>query len=85
MGPEAAVNIIHRAAIEAAPDPAAVRAEFIADYRQRFANPYSAAALGFIDEVIQPRHVRKRLATALATLSTKRDRLPSKKHGNEPL
>jgi propionyl-CoA carboxylase beta chain len=85
MGPEAAVNIIHRAAIEAAPDRAAVRAEFIADYRQRFANPYSAAALGFIDEVIPPRHVRKRLATALATLSTKRDRLPSKKHGNEPL
>ncbi len=85
MGPEAAVNIIHRAAIEAAADPVAARQTFIADYKKRFANPYSAAALGFIDEVIQPRHVRKRLALALATLSTKRDRLPAKKHGNEPL
>ncbi|MDQ2645119.1 MAG: methylmalonyl-CoA carboxyltransferase, partial [Myxococcota bacterium] len=85
MGPEAAVNIIHRAAIEAAPDPVAARQTFIADYKQRFANPYSAAALGFVDEVIQPRHVRQRLALALSTLSTKRDRLPAKKHGNEPL
>jgi propionyl-CoA carboxylase beta chain len=85
MGPEAAVNIIHRAAIEAAPDKEAARRAFIDDYRKRFANPYEAAGLGFIDEVVAPRHIRKRLCTALAALSTKRDRMPAKKHGNEPL
>jgi propionyl-CoA carboxylase beta chain len=85
MGPEAAVNVVHRAAIEAATDPEAARAAFVADYRARFANPYLAAELGFIDEVIRPRETRKRLAAHLELLRTKRDKNPAKKHGNIPL
>jgi propionyl-CoA carboxylase beta chain len=85
MGPEAAVNVVHRAAIEAASDPEAARAAFVADYRARFANPYLAAELGFVDEVIRPRDTRKRLAASLELLRTKRDKNPPKKHGNIPL
>jgi propionyl-CoA carboxylase beta chain len=85
MGPEGAVNIIHRAALESAEDKESARKSFVADYRARFANPYEAASLGFIDEVIPPRLIRKRLAEYLSALTTKRDRLPAKKHGNEPL
>jgi propionyl-CoA carboxylase beta chain len=84
MGPEAAVNVVHRAAIEAASDPEAARAAFVADYRARFANPYLAAELGFVDEVIRPRDTRKRLAASLELLRTKRDKNPPKKHGNIP-
>jgi len=85
MGPDAAVNVIHRAKLEAASDPDAARAELIADYRARFANPYKAAELGFVDEVIRPRETRRRLGAWLDVLRTKRDRNPSKKHGNIPL
>jgi propionyl-CoA carboxylase beta chain len=85
MGPEAAVNVIHRAALEAAADPDRARAELVADYRARFANPYKAAELGFVDEVIRPRETRRRLASWLEVLKTKRDRNPTKKHGNIPL
>jgi len=85
MGPEAAVNVIHRAVLEAAADPDAARAELVADYRARFANPYKAAELGFVDEVIRPRETRRRLASWLEVLRTKRDRNPPKKHGNIPL
>ena len=85
MGPEGAVNIIHRAALEAAADKESARKAFVADYRARFANPYEAASLGFVDEVIPPREIRKRLAQCLSALATKRDRMPAKKHGNEPL
>jgi propionyl-CoA carboxylase beta chain len=85
MGPEAAVNVVYRAAIEAAADPEAARREFVADYRARFASPYKAAELGFIDEVIRPHDVRRRLASYLELLKTKRDRNPAKKHGNMPL
>jgi propionyl-CoA carboxylase beta chain len=85
MGPEGAVNIVYRNAIESAPDKEAARREFIADYRARFANPYKAAELGFIDEVIAPREVRTRLVTYLRLLRTKRDRNPARKHGNIPL
>jgi propionyl-CoA carboxylase beta chain len=85
MGPDGAVNIVYQRAIDAAPDKAAARAEFVADYRERFANPYHAAELGFIDEVIEPRLLRRRLAMYLALFATKRDKNPPRKHGNIPL
>jgi len=85
MGAEGAVNIIHRAQIEAAENPDQVRAAFIADYRARFMSPYEAASLGFIDEVIEPRTLRPRLAGYLSLLKNKRDQNPPKKHGNIPL
>jgi len=85
MGAEGAVNIIHRAHIEAAADPDRARAGFIADYRARFMSPYEAASLGFIDEVIAPRTLRPRLASYLSLLDNKRDQNPPKKHGNMPL
>ena len=85
MGAEGAVNILYKREIEKSADPAATRAEKIAEFREKFANPYVAAERGFIDEVIRPRTTRRRLIQALATLETKRDRNPPKKHGNIPL
>jgi propionyl-CoA carboxylase beta chain len=85
MGPDGAVNIIHRREIEHASDPEAERARLVAEYKERFASPYHAAALGFVDEVIFPHDVRKRLARGLEVLRTKRASLPPKKHGNLPL
>jgi propionyl-CoA carboxylase beta chain len=85
MGPDGAVNIVYQKAIEAAPDKAAARAAFVDEYRARFANPFYAAELGFIDEVIEPRLLRRRLAHYLALFATKRDKNPPKKHGNIPL
>jgi propionyl-CoA carboxylase beta chain len=85
MGAEGAVNILYKREIDKSADPAATRAEKIAEFREKFANPYVAAERGFIDEVIRPRTTRRRLIQALATLETKRDRNPPKKHGNIPL
>ena len=85
MGAEGAANILYKREIESAPDPAAMRAQKVAEFREKFANPYVAAERGFIDEVILPRTTRKRLIQALATLENKRDRNPPKKHGNIPL
>jgi propionyl-CoA carboxylase beta chain len=85
MGPEGAVNILYKRELEAAADPAGLRAEKVAEFREKFANPYVAAARGFIDEVIRPRETRAKLVTALANLEGKRDRTPPKKHGNIPL
>jgi propionyl-CoA carboxylase beta chain len=85
MGPDGAVNIVYKNAIAHAADPAAARAEFIADYKAKFANPYKAAELGFIDEVIYPRKLRQRLGHALDFLATKREDRPKRKHGNIPL
>jgi propionyl-CoA carboxylase beta chain len=85
MGAEGAVNILYKREIERSADPAATRAEKIAEFREKFANPYVAAERGFIDEVIRPRTTRRRLIQALATLENKRDRNPPKKHGNIPL
>jgi propionyl-CoA carboxylase beta chain len=85
MGPEGAVNILYRRELETAADPAALRAERVAEFREKFANPYVAASRGFIDEVIRPRQTRAKLIAALATLQTKRARNPPKKHGNIPL
>ena len=85
MGAEGAVNILYKREIEKAADSAAMRAQKVAEFRQKFANPYVAAEKGFIDEVILPRTTRRRLIQVLATLETKRDRNPPKKHGNIPL
>ena len=85
MGPDGAVNIVYRREIEKAADPAAARAGFTEEYRQKFANPYKAAELGFVDEVIYPRMLRKRLAGALEVLEGKRESNPPRKHGNIPL
>jgi propionyl-CoA carboxylase beta subunit len=85
MGPEGAVNILYKRELDAAADPDALRAARVAEFREKFANPYVAASRGFIDEVIHPRHTRGKLIAALAGLETKRDRNPPKKHGNIPL
>jgi acetyl-CoA carboxylase carboxyltransferase component len=85
MGPEGAVNIVFRKELEDADDPDARRAELIADYRERFANPYSAAERGYVDDVIEPRRTRPVLCDALLTARTKREPRPRRKHGNIPL
>src|ERR687886_432138 len=85
MGPEGAVNIVFRNELAEADDADARRAELIADYRERFANPYTAAERGYVDEVIEPRRTRPVLIDALETALTKRERRPPRKHGNIPL
>jgi propionyl-CoA carboxylase beta chain len=85
MGPEGAVNVIYRDQIDAAHDPNAERAQLVGEYEERFANPYIAAARGYIDDVILPSETRPRLIAALALLADKRDTNPPKKHGNIPL
>ena len=85
MGVEGAVNIVFRDRIESAADPDAERARLVAEYQERFANPYVAAARGYVDEVILPSESRARVADALSLLEGKRQTLPPKKHGNIPL
>lgn len=85
MGAEGAVNIIFRNEINKAKDPAAERARLTKDYEAKFANPYVAAEMGYIDEVIEPATTRKRLIDSLEMLKNKRDTNPPKKHGNIPL
>jgi propionyl-CoA carboxylase beta chain len=85
MGPDGAVNIIFRRELAKAEDPVKRHAELSADYREKFANPYQAAALGYVDEVILPRTTRARLVEAFDSLENKRDTNPPKKHGNIPL
>jgi propionyl-CoA carboxylase beta chain len=85
MGPEGAVNILYKRELDTAADPDAARAEKVAEFRDKFANPYVAASRGFVDEVIRPRQTRRKLIAALRHLENKRDRNPLKKHGNIPL
>jgi propionyl-CoA carboxylase beta chain len=85
MGPEGAVNILYKRELDAAADAIAARSEKVSEFRKKFANPYIAAAHGFIDEIIRPRDTRRRLIAALKNLETKRDKNPPKKHGNIPL
>jgi len=85
MGAEGAVNILYRKELEQSKDPAAARAKLIEEYNDKFANPYVAAALGYLDDVIEPQETRPRLIRALRMLSKKRQSLPPKKHGNIPL
>ena len=85
MGPEGAVNILYKRELGAASDADALRTRRVEEFREKLANPFVAAARGFIDDVIQPRTTRRRLVTALASLDGKRDKNPPKKHGNIPL
>src|SRR5437899_650619 len=87
MGPEGAVNIVYKRELDRAPEVERerLRQEKIAEFRERFANPYVAAERGYIDAVIEPSQTRAKLITALRALETKRDSNPKKKHGNIPL
>lgn len=85
MGPRGAVEIIYRKELERAADPEAVMEELIADYTEKFANPYIAAERGYIDDVIEPATTRAVLIRSLEMLDSKRDVNPPKKHGNIPL
>ena len=85
MGPEGAVNVMYRKEIAAAADPDALRAQRIAEYREKFASPYLAASWGQMDAVIEPSQTRSVLINALRMLQGKRDQNPPKKHGNMPL
>ena len=85
MGPEGAVNIIYRRDLSRSPTPDTRRQKLMDDYKARFANPYSAAERGYIDDVIIPHETRPKLITALHTLLTKREPVPKRKHGNIPL
>lgn len=86
MGPEGAVNVLYKRELEkAGEDRAKLRAELVAEYRQKFSNPYIAAERGFVDEIIEPRQTRPKVIRALRQLAGKRSTVPSKKHGNIPL
>ncbi|HEY4553481.1 MAG TPA: carboxyl transferase domain-containing protein [Bacillaceae bacterium] len=85
MGPQGAANIIFAREIQNSADPEATRLQKIEEYREKFANPYAAAARGMVDDVIDPRETRIKLAQALEMLRNKREERPKKKHGNIPL
>jgi propionyl-CoA carboxylase beta chain len=85
MGAEGAANILYRQQIQSAPDPAAERARLAADYRQRFNNPYHAAAAGYVDDIIEPRETRQKIIASLAALRDKYAPAPPRKHGNIPV
>ena len=85
MGPDGAVNIIYRKELKEAKDPKKLKEKLVREYRERFANPYYAAALGYIDEVIEPAETRRKLVKALKMLENKRQKNPPKKHGSIPL
>ena len=85
MGPDAAVNLIYRSDLAKAKDPEKLRQQLLAEYKQRFANPYVAASRGYIDDVIDPRDTRVKVIRALEMLRNKSDSMPSKKHGSIPL
>jgi len=85
MGSEGAVNIIHRHELQKAEDPDRLRRELIAEYDERFSNPYIAAELGYVDDVIEPAETRRRLIRSLHMLKSKREASPPRKHGNIPL
>jgi propionyl-CoA carboxylase beta chain/acetyl-CoA/propionyl-CoA carboxylase carboxyl transferase subunit len=85
MGAEGAVNVVFKREIEKAADPAAKRTELIREYRDKFSTPYAAAERGFVDDVIEPAETRPRLIRSLRMLSTKREAIPARKHGNIPL
>ena len=85
MGPEGAVNIVYRRELAAVEDKEAVRQAKVDEFRDRFANPFVAAARGFIDDVIEPRLTRPKVVRAVRMLETKVDAVPRKKHGNIPL
>ncbi len=85
MGPQGAVEIVYRRELQQAADPIARRAELVEEYTERFATPYAAAERGYVDDVIDPAETRQKLVAGLRMLSTKREELPRRKHGNVPL
>jgi propionyl-CoA carboxylase beta chain len=85
MGAEGACNIIYRKEISSAPDPAAKRAELVRSYEEQFNNPYFAASLGIIEEIIRPSQTRRRVVTLLEALKDKTQVRPARKHNNIPL
>jgi acetyl-CoA carboxylase carboxyltransferase component len=85
MGPQGAVEIVYRRELVQAADPVARRAELVAEYTEKYANPYAAAERGYIDDVIDPAETRVKLIAGLEMLRTKREELPRRKHGNVPL
>ncbi|RLE21377.1 MAG: methylmalonyl-CoA carboxyltransferase [Actinobacteria bacterium] len=85
MGPQGAVEIVYRRELQQAADPIAMRAQLVEEYTERFATPYAAAERGYIDDVIDPAETRRKIVAGLRMLSTKREELPRRKHGNVPL
>ena len=85
MGPSGAANILYRKEISQAADPAAMHAKLVQEYREQFANPYRAAEMGFIDDIIEPRQTRPKLIAALGALREQFHPTPPKKHGNMPV
>ena len=85
MGAEGAINIIYREQLSKSKNPAKTRQKLVAEYQDKFTNPFVAASYGFVDDVIDPADTRSRVIKALDMLQNKRDSLPAKKHGNIPL
>ena len=85
MGPQGAVEVLHRRELSEATDPVLRRDELVQEYVERYANPYIAAEHGFVDDVITPAETRRKLVAGLEMLSGKREELPQRKHGNLPL
>jgi acetyl-CoA carboxylase carboxyltransferase component len=85
MGPQGAVEVLYRRELQNSADPIARRSELVDEYTERFANPYIAAARGFVDDVIDPAQTRQKLVAGFELLRTKREELPHRKHGNIPL
>ncbi|MBR0599129.1 acyl-CoA carboxylase subunit beta [Sinanaerobacter chloroacetimidivorans] len=85
MGAEGAANIVFKNDIKNAADPVAKRQEKVAEYEEKFNNPYRAAEMGYVDDVIEPSTARQRIISAFDMLASKRQSLPAKKHGNIPL
>jgi acetyl-CoA carboxylase carboxyltransferase component len=85
MGPQGAVEVLHRREIQSAADPVARKKELVDDYTERYANPYLAAERGFVDDVIDPAETRRKVIAGFAAIETKREELPRRKHGVIPL
>ena len=85
MGAEGAANIVFKNEIMEADNPTEKRREMVAEYEDKFNNPYRAAEMGYVDDVIEPATSRQRISSALDMLASKRQSLPAKKHGNIPL
>jgi propionyl-CoA carboxylase beta chain len=85
MGAEGAVNILYRKRLKAMEDPDEERARLVAEFREKFSRPYTAAASGHVDDILIPAETRPRLIAALELLRDKQVRLPPKKHGNMPM
>jgi acetyl-CoA carboxylase carboxyltransferase component len=85
MGPQGAVEIVYRTELSTHENPTERRQELINEYSERYSNPYIAAERGYIDDVIDPAETRRILTRSLEMISTKREELPKRKHGNMPL